>query len=350
MRDSTMWLSPAAALWLLLLPSSAPAHHSVSAFYDRDEIAEVEGIVTAFFWRNPHVEVNLVVENANGAQEEWHLEGGALNTLTRRGFRQDMVTIGDRVRGAGNPSRRNQREIFVTNFLLSSGDEIIFTDVNAPLRWTDSSQSLSVASTTGEAAAISQTPPTGIFRVWSWGGTIHRLRGPISATPAALAARAGWDPLTDDPALRCEAPGMPNANLNPYPIEFIDEGDRIRLRIEEWDAVRVIHMDTGAASGTQAPSLLGYSIGRWEGRTLLIETSRVDAPYLDDSGTPMSENAEIVERFTLSEDENRIDYEVIVMDSQYLAEPAIWDASWIWLPGAEIIPFECTLRSSSDGE
>ncbi len=59
----------------------------------------------------------------------------------------------------------------------------------------------------------------------------------------------------------------------------------------------------------------------------------------------MSENAEIVERFTLSEDENRIDYEVIVMDSQYLAEPAIWDASWIWRPGAEVLPFECTLLS-----
>jgi hypothetical protein len=345
-----MWLSQVAALWLLLLPLSAPAHHSVSAFFDRDEITEVEGIVTAFFWRNPHVEVNLLVENADGETEEWRLEGGALNTLTRRGFRQDMVTIGDRVRGAGNPSRRNQHEIFVTNFLLSSGEEIIFTDVNAPLRWTDPSQSLSVASTAGETTPISETPPTGIFRVWSWGGTIHRLRRPISATPAAQEASAGWDPLTDDPALRCAAPGMPNANLNPYPIEFIDEGDRIRLRIEEWDATRVIHMNTDADSGAQAPSLLGYSVGHWEGKTLLIETIQVDAPYLDDSGTPQSENAEIFERYTLSEDEDRLDYEVIVIDPQYLLEPAIWDASWIWQPGAEIIPFECTLRSSSVGD
>ncbi len=345
-----MRLSLAPALLLLLLPFPAPAHHSISAFFDRNEMTEVEGIVTAFFWRNPHVEVNLLVENADGEPEEWRLEGGALNTLTRRGFTQDMIAIGDRVRGAGNPSRISQREIFVTNFLLSSGEEIIFTDVNAPLRWTDPSQSSPVAASTEDATAISQTPPTGIFRVWSWGGVIHRLRRPISVTPEAQAATAGWDPLTDDPALRCEAPGMPNANLNPYPIEFIDDGDTIRIRIEEWDATRVIHMDTDAAPGAQAPSLLGYSVGRWEGRTLLIETSRVDAPYLDDSGTPMSENAEILERFTLSEDESRIDYEVIVTDSQYLAEPAIWDASWIWLPGAEIIPFECTLRSSSDGE
>jgi hypothetical protein len=89
---------------------------------------------------------------------------------------------------------------------------------------------------------------------------------------------------------------------------------------------------------------LGYSVGRWDGRTLYIETTQVDAPYLDDSGTPQSENAIIVERFTLSNDENRLDYEVTVTDPEYLAEPAIWDALWIWRPGAEILPFECTLR------
>ncbi len=137
---------------------------------------------------------------------------------------------------------------------------------------------------------------------------------------------------------------MPNANLNPYPIEFIDQGDSIRLRIEEWDATREIHKSEQATSVDRAPSLLGYSVGRWDGRTLYIETTQVDAPYLDDAGTPQSENAIIVERFTLSNDENRLDYEVTVTDPDYLAEPAIWDALWIWRPGAEILPFECTLR------
>ncbi len=137
---------------------------------------------------------------------------------------------------------------------------------------------------------------------------------------------------------------MPNANLNPYLIEFIDEGDTIRLRIEEWDAIREIHMSAATASRNQAPSLLGYSVGRWEGQTLVIETTQVDAPYLDDAGTPQSENAEIVERFTLSENDNRLDYEVTVIDPQYLVEPAIWDASWIWRPGVEVLPFECTLQ------
>jgi hypothetical protein len=137
---------------------------------------------------------------------------------------------------------------------------------------------------------------------------------------------------------------MPNAILNPYPIEFIDDGETISLRIEEWDAVRAIHMNGEADALNQTPSPLGYSVGRWEGRTLVISTTQIDWPFLDDKGAPQSEDVEIVERFTLSEDETRIDHEIVVTDPQYLAEPAIWDAFWVWKPGVRIRPFECTLR------
>ena len=345
MSDSLLVrLGRLAGFCLLMAPWSLPAHHSVTAFYDRDaEILEVEGIVTSVFWKNPHVGVSLLVDSEDGGQEVWQLEGGSLNTLMRRGFKPESVRIGDRVRGAGHPSRRNEREIFVTNFLLASGEEMVFTDLNVPFRWNDPSAVSKAASTTSTATAANEIAATSIFRVWSYGGTIHRLRTPLSVTAAAQAAQAGWDPLADDPALRCEAPGMPNANLNPYPIEFIDDGDRIRLRIEEWDATRTIHMNAEADFPGRASSLLGYSVGRWEGRTLRIETTRVDAPYLDDAGTPQSENAKIIERFTLSEDENRLDYEVTVTDPQFLVEPAIWDAAWIWRPGTEILPFECAI-------
>ena len=137
---------------------------------------------------------------------------------------------------------------------------------------------------------------------------------------------------------------MPNAILNPYPIEFIDEGDSIRLIIEEWDAVRVIHMNAEDDARSQAPSPLGYSVGRWQGRTLVIETNQIDWPFLDDKGAPQSERVEIVERITLSEDETRIDHELSVTDPQNLLEPAVWDSFWVYEPGAEIHPFECALQ------
>ena len=157
-------------------------------------------------------------------------------------------------------------------------------------------------------------------------------------------AIAGWDQERDDPGLRCEAPGMPNAILNPYPIEFVDSGDSIQIRIEEWDAVRTVHMNAGADAQMPAPSPYGYSVGRWEGDTLIVETTQINWPYLDDKGAPQSENVSIVERFTLSDNNTRLSQQIVVTDPEYLTEPAIWDAEWVWKPGVRIRPFECALR------
>ena len=89
-------------------------------------------------------------------------------------------------------------------------------------------------------------------------------------------------------------------------------------------------------------SLLGYSVGRWEDdRTLVVETGRVDFPYLDDAGTPMSNDARMIERFSLSQDGNDLAYEISVTDSENLVEPVVWVAAWTWIPGTIIRPYEC---------
>ena len=60
----------------------------------------------------------------------------------------------------------------------------------------------------------------------------------------------------------------------PYPIEFINQGDEILLRAEEYDLVRTISMSTEAGLEAQPASLLGHSVGRWEGDTLVVDTSQ----------------------------------------------------------------------------
>ena len=98
------------------------------------------------------------------------------------------------------------------------------------------------------------------------------------------------------------------------------------------------------SAATLEPSHLGVSTGRWEGNTLIVDTTDVAFPLLDAEGTPMSENASIVERFTLSENEAELAYEVIVTDPENLVEPAIWENTWVYDPDVEVRPFECTLR------
>ena len=233
--------------------------------------------------------------------------------------------------------------MFVTNVLLPNGNELQMTASPQPLRWTEDSRTASIDIAIGSS---SESRGQGIFRVWAREGLSgSRPRNPLSFTPVAVAARSAWDPLTDDPSLRCIAPGLPNAMLSPFPFEFIDEGDAIRLRVEEWDAVRTIHMGQNPEAVT--PSPLGYSVGRWEGRTLVVRTSRVNWPLLDGDGTPQSGDVQIVERFTISEDENRLDFEITATDPENLTEPAIWDARYIWNPGVDIKPFECAFDAAN---
>ncbi|MFL2546718.1 MAG: DUF6152 family protein [Candidatus Rariloculaceae bacterium] len=324
---------------ILMFSPLALGHHSAAAFFDRSRIVEVEGTVSDVYWRNPHVSLTLDVVNDAGEIEAWELEAGTTNTLMRRGFTADSVSIGDRVTAAGAPSRRGEPAIFVSNVLLPNGEEYIIADREEPLRWTS-------ASTADEMqVSVDELPGTGIFKVWGF-RALYSLRNPLVLTPAAEAAIEAFNPRTDDPGLRCIPPGMPNAILNPYPMELIDGGDRIVQRIEEWDARRVIYLNEADVPSNLSPSHLGVSVGRWEGETLVVETTQIAFYLLDAIGTPMSESASLVERYTLSEDGASLRYEVIVTDPVNLAEPAIWDNTWAYRPGIEVSPFECTLRET----
>ena len=323
--------------WFLIglmatLADTATAHHSIFALY-MDTFAEVEGVVTGMDLRNPHIRLTMLVENDLGEEEIWNLEGDSANAVERRGITRETLRVGDRVRVAGYPSRFGRRELLITNILMPDGKERLMSERPRPWRWAQPPPA--------EPKAIAAETRLGrsLFRVWSFEEFLE-VRKPPVFTPAAQAARAAWDPF-DMLALRCIAPGMPNAMHSPYPVEFVDEGDRIRLRIEEWEATRVIDMVATEVPADAPPSRHGYSAGRWEGDALVVETERVEFPYLDDVGTPMSEQVQMRERFTLSEDGSRLDYELIITDPENLLEPSVWDAAWTWVPGKQIMSYEC---------
>ena len=74
----------------------------------------------------------------------------------------------------------------------------------------------------------------GIFRVWTNAGWLWNDQMPL--TPAATAARQTFDPVKNDPTANCAPKGMPYAMEQPYPLEFVDNGDEILLKLEEYDA------------------------------------------------------------------------------------------------------------------
>ncbi|HEX9877413.1 MAG TPA: DUF6152 family protein [Gammaproteobacteria bacterium] len=322
----------------LAMVANAEAHHATTVAYDRNNIATIEGELTSVFWQNPHVVLTIERVSESGVRETWTAESGSPNSLQRIGIGSDIVAVGDRVSLTGALSRQGLPAMAAFTMKLADGRDVPLW----PQRAVEIGREVRPAPFSSSAVAAGERDARGVFRVWSRTG--GALEGNLPLTAAALSARQAWDPLVDDPALRCEPPGMPTMMNNPYPIQFVDRGDTILLRLEEWDGERIIHMNAGASPENQAASLFGYSVGRWQDRTLIVTTTRISDAYFDDLGTPQGPDAEIVERFTLSADERRLDYVARITDPATFTEPASLTGSWEWIPGEQIKVFNCSLR------
>ncbi len=99
-------------------------HHSFDAYFLTDETTTVEGVVTEFWFANPHARIYLDVTNADGELVEWMAEGGSRNVLTRRGWSADTVTPGMELVVQGSPSRDGSHAIGWQSLTTVDGAEV----------------------------------------------------------------------------------------------------------------------------------------------------------------------------------------------------------------------------------
>ena len=337
-------LAVAAAASLAAVPSLA--HHSAVGRYDAASILEVEGEIAEVRWRSPHMMVTLEAVNDGGERAVWSIEGAAPLNLARTGITADLFRVGDRVRVAGWPPVRDRREMFMQNVLLPSGEEFVMW-VTAEPRWSAESR--------GDFAHWRRTegdpsrPELGLFRVWSSSLALPMLfdlgSRNVDGFPLTEAARAAVrayaNAETNLATQGCIPKGMPLIMEQPYPMEFVRDGDDIVLRMEEYDVVRTIHMGEEAVPPDWPRSPFGYSVGRWEGESLVVTTTHLDWPWFNQQGIPQSEDAVLVERFTPSGDGSRLDYELTSTDPATFAEPVTRRKQWLYLPDQQVRPYEC---------
>ena len=331
-----------ALIGLLALSCSAFGHHSQAEF-DDDAVLELQGEIVAAYWRNPHVNFTLRTVDDDGNEELWEMEAASWNTLARKGVPENVFKAGDRVTIAANPSTRRPRQLQVNHVLLDSGMEVILSPSGDQPRW--SNEYYGGTAQTMEPAPLSESSVTadGLFQIWaSAGGRRVPLDRELPLTDAAREALAVWNPLAEDPLLKCVPPGMPPAMGNPYPMQFIEQDGNIVLRLEEFDNVRTIHLEPNASANTPGP--LGYSVGRWEEGGLIVETTNINYPYFNRVGVAQSGSVETFERFTVSEDGRRLDYELTITDPATLTEPVTWGTYFVSGRGEVIRPYECNVE------
>ena len=332
-----------AAVVAALLTAPAVAHHSYVEF-DQQKTVEVEGTLVAAAWQNPHS--RLTVAGADGVR--WDIESSSVNGLRRAGAPLELYAVGTKVKVAGWPSTKAASRLFGTNILSAGGKELIL--FRAPPRWGAGAIGL-------ERQTLAATAPAGsartIFR--TWGSAYARpgvpddpdaspaalWRVPLPLTEAARQAEAGFDAVKYNMSLGCTPKNMPFVMNVPSPTDFVDRGESILLRIEEFDVVRTIHMNSSENPSAQPKTRLGYSVGRWEGEALVVETGSVGAEYLR-PGVPLGPSASFLERFTLSADGDRLHYTVVMTDPYSLTQPVEQKRSWIAVD-EQVLPYNCKL-------
>lgn len=339
------------SLCLFSIPEMALAHHSFAANFDLDQTIEVEGTIQSVVWRNPHVKMSILVGAGTDAEQLWDIESHSLSNLHRMQVNRDMLVVGDTVKLAGPPALRRSHAMFMFHMLLEDGREVIFQQGAAPHFAAETIGTSDYLRGEVQNVAASERP-TSIFSVWttdysnpgSW-PLFPKTSEDHPLTDAARAKMAEFDVDRDDPLANCAPKGMPSAMAQPYPIELVDAGGKILLKIEEYDAIREIHVSDVHDDAAAIQGHLGYSSGRWDGDTLIVTTSNIDFAYLDvlsiPKAIPQSPDVHVVETFTLREGGSFLDYTMRVTDPVTLTEPMTFAKYWQFRPGATVEPFEC---------
>lgn len=331
----------------VLIFAPALAHHgshSNQLLYFADELVEFEGEVIEVFWRNPHTRARLGVVDDSGDEVIWELElAPGPRQLEAMGLTPESLLGNARV--AGYVSRRQPNALGVQNFLLPDGREYVQDRGDAP-RWSNERLDRRLAGADPTRIPAAEAAADGIFRMWDGGrigGRPASIEPDLEAQPLTERGReliAAYDPLTDNGQLNCQQ-GMPDTMFAPWPMEIVNDGDLIRIDATQYNLRRTIHMNAAASAGAPETPSVGYSVGRWEGDTLVVTTTGVDWPYYSNIGMPQSDQVRYSERFSVSDDGRTLNYSVTVDDPIIFTQLFTMDRTRRAAPGVQIEPFNC---------
>ena len=152
----------------------------------------------------------------------------------------------------------------------------------------------------------------------------------------------------DNPDAHCLPIGLTQMHLHPQPRKIIQTPKLIVMLYEAQGGVRQIFMDgRKSPSNDPQPWWYGYSVGHWEGDTLVVETTGFrDDVWLDVNGSPLTETGKMTERM------RRINYGtletvVTIEDPKAYTKPFSVRIMHRIMPNTELIEFICNENERS---
>ena len=178
-------------------------------------------------------------------------------------------------------------------------------------------------------------PDTGAVELprGDWGGLKPKAK--------ALAEAQKWEPR-DDMSLTnaCKPPSIVYAMQGPFPLEIYQGTELIVIKLEYFDMMRVVFMDGRKPDATTPDSKVGFSVGHWEGDTLVVETTHLEAGTILNNGLSHSNKLRTLERFRVSADGTEL------FASQEFEDPDTLDNRGVRFIGWKkktdhVYPYEC---------
>ena len=143
------------------------------------------------------------------------------------------------------------------------------------------------------------------------------------------------------PQVRCLPQGVPGVMMV-YAFKIIQTPAEIIMIGESQDPPRQIYLDGRDLPKDPDPSWMGYSVGKWDGDTLVVQTTGFNEEgWLDNVGHPRGQSMLITERFR-RRDFGHIDLEIRYDDPKYYTRPFTNKTTLNLIPDSDIIEFVCT--------
>ena len=168
----------------------------------------------------------------------------------------------------------------------------------------------------------------------------------IQPWAAAIYKQRADNYRNDTDGINCLPPGPKAsiANGGGYPMKIVQTPNLVVVLYEYQTIFRQIFTDGRALPGDPNPTWMGYSIGRWEGDTLVVTTAGYnDRTSLDLGGHPHTEALRLTERFR-RRDAGHMDLQVTLEDPQAYAKPWTLPIDLDLVPDGELIEFVCEER------
>jgi len=151
----------------------------------------------------------------------------------------------------------------------------------------------------------------------------------------------------EEPDAHCLPQGVPKINMAPVPFKIVQTEKLVVLIYEAFNLWRQVFLDGREWADDLNPSWMGYSKGRWDGDTLVVETRGLNGKqWLDHGGLPASDKLMVTERFRRPT-VGRLEIELTINDPTYYTRPWTATTNARLLADTELFEFVCNENEKS---